>query len=132
MAYTPGKGATITIAGNAIAQAVSIKAPNASNETVEVTHLTSTWGEYLATIPDGGEVQVTARYDSAGATHATAWTNFQAGTSTAFVITYTDTGTTTIAFSAYITSFDWQVAEVKNVVDVQWTLKVTGAITLTP
>lgn len=132
MAYTPGKGTTLSLAGTAIAQVVNVTPPNMTMGTTETTHLTSSWKTYLANIPDGGEVSLTVEYDSAAATHAALWTDFQAGTAGTYLVTFTDTGATTIGFTAIITNFAWDEVVVDGVVTAKFTVKVTGAVTITP
>lgn len=132
MSYAPGLGTTLSLGGTAIAQLVSVTPPSMENPTADVTHLGSTWREFVATIPDGGEISLNIEYDSAQATHATLASNFAAGTSGTWVVTLADSGGTTIGFAGPITNFEWDEIVVDDVVRASVTVKISGAVTITP
>jgi len=136
MAYTPGKGTelrlTISSTPTALAQVVNITPPAMEMGTTETTHLLSTWREYIANIPDGGTVQFTVEYDSASATHVQLWTSYQAGTLETWAVALNDTGDTTINFSGILTNFGFDQITVDNVVTAPLTIKISGAVTITP
>lgn len=132
MAYTPGKGTTITLAGTARAQVLNITPPSMEMGVTETTHLTSTWKTFIANIPDGGEVSLTIEYDASETTHAALWTDFQAGTAGTYTIVFTDTGAAVVGFAAIITKFAWDQIAVDGVVTASLTLKITGTVSITP
>ena len=132
MANTPGKGTTLSVGGTNITQLVNVTAPQMENPEIDTTVLSDTWRNFIASIPDGGELTFTVNYDASTAVHGTLTTNFAAGTSSAWVVTFADTGAATVGFSGPITGFSWGEAAVDNLVTAQVTVKVTGAITITP
>lgn len=136
MAITPGKGATlkVTISGTptTIGQIVSITAPQISNPTVDTTDLDDTWRTFQSTILDGGELTFVINWDTADTQHAALWTKLTGGASEVWLVTYADTGATTVGFSGPITSFQPSAAVVDGIVTATLTIKVSGAITLTP
>jgi hypothetical protein len=132
MAFTPGKGTTISLGGSAIAQVTAITPPGLTMGTSETTHLTSTWRTCIANIRDGGECGFTIEWDSADVSHAAVLTDFGAGTSGTWLITFTDSGATTIGFSGIVTGFAPDEVVVDNIVTAQLTIKINGAVTITP
>jgi hypothetical protein len=132
MAYAPGKGTelrlTITGTPTAIAQLVSVTPPSMEMGTTETTHLGSTWKEYISNIPDGGEVSFVVEY----ATHAALWTAFTGGAAEVWAVAFNDAGDTTVGFSGILTAFAWDDVVVDGVVTASLTVKVTGAVTITP
>ncbi len=136
MANTPGKGTTIKLTISStpttIVQATSITAPQMANPLVDTTDLSSTWRTSIGTIPDGGEVTMAINYDASSATHAQLTTSFVAGTVETWLITFPDAQTATVGFTGHITAFNWSEATVENLVSATVTIKVSGAVTITP
>lgn len=132
MANTPGKGTTCTVGGTNITQLVNVTAPQMENPEIDTTVLSDTWRTFIASIPDGGEMTLTLNYDASTTVHGTLTTNFAAGTSSAWIITFADTNTATVAFNGPITAFAWGEAAVDNLITATVTVKVTGSVTITP
>lgn len=136
MAITPGKGATlkVSITGTptTIGQITSITAPNMTNPTVDTTDLDDTWRSFRSTILDGGELTFVVNWDTADTQHAALWSKFTGGAAETWLITYADTGATTVGFDGPITGFQPSAATVEGIVTVTLTIKVSGAITITP
>lgn len=138
MGYTPGKGTTVGVdwAGgtsfSTIAQVTSIKPPGVENPPVETTHLTSTWRERIATIPDGGELTFTVEYDPADSGHQALLTNCALGTIGNWKVTLTDAGDAEVTHLGLLTKFEPQDLQVDNIFLYDATVQVTGAVTITP
>lgn len=136
MAFTPGKGTQLQLSiasvYTAIAQVVGITPPSMDMGTTETTHLLSTWREFIGTIPDGGEIQFTVEYDAANATHAAIWAKFVVGAIELWKVVFTDLGNAEVGFSGIITGFHFDEVVIDNVATVQITVKISGAVTITP
>lgn len=132
MAVAPGKGTTLKNGTNLIGQVFDIQLPNPVNPELDTTDLDDAQRSFTGTIADYGEFSFKLNYDSADTQHAALWTAYGAGTSVSWTITLADTGTTTIAFSGHIKQWQWGNATVDNKIELTVTVKLTGAITLTP
>lgn len=143
MAYTPGKGTQLQLSiasvFTAIAQLVGVGPPGMTKGTSEVTDLSDDWKRFIASIKDGGEVTLTVEYDAATTTHATLWTKFsEAPTSSNnwgvqdWKVVFADAGAAEVAYSAIITNFKFDDVDNEKVVTAQLTLKISGAVTITP
>lgn len=95
-----------------IAQVQSISGPGLSLDTEDVTSHDSTnaWEEVVATILRSGEISLDIVYDPAGATHKNSsgglLYDMTSRTSTTYSIVFSDTGTTTWSFTAFVTGFE--------------------------
>lgn len=85
------------------------------------------WREYVAGMKDGGELSMEVNYDPA--LHATVLSAL--GTTRDQRITLPDSGAATVAFEAYVKGFTAQ-APYDDKLSATITLKVTGAVTVTP
>jgi hypothetical protein len=137
MAFTPGKGTTISVTTSgsttfvAISQVVSITPPPMEMGEVEVTHLGDTWRQFIPTILEGGIVTFGIEWDPAAATHVELLNGFTTGSTRSFRIGFTDTGTALCEFSAFVKSFPSEEITVDNVVVRNLTLRTTSAVTIT-
>lgn len=132
--YIAGKGATlkVTIASTATAlgQMTKITPPKMERGEIDTTHLLSVWKEFIAAIAEGGEVEFTVEWNPEDTGHAYLWTSFQAGTTEVWLITLSDG--TTIGFSGFIKSFPWDELSNETVSTIKFTLRISGAVTITP
>lgn len=136
MAYVIGKGALLKLSISSVfttvPQCKSITPPQIEMGTVETTHLTSSMREHMATINDPGECSFEIEYDPANTVHQALWASAQAGTVESWKITLSDAGAADITFSAHIQKFGISQMAVDSVVMIPVTLKVSGAVTITP
>jgi len=136
MAYTPGKGTRLKLSISSvftdIANVVSLTPPSMEMGSTETTHLLSAWREFIANIPDGGEVQFTIEYDPTGSTHQQLFTSFSAGTTESWKVVFNDAGNAEVAFEGFVTGFSWDEVAVDGVVTASITIKLTGAVLITP
>ena len=105
-----GDAATPVEAFTTIAEVRDITGPGLTMDTVDVTNHDSTdaWEEVVGTIKRSGNVTFTINYDPVAATHdATTGLlkDFDDRLLRNFQLVFTDTGTTTWAFAAYIVGF---------------------------
>jgi len=117
-----------------IAEVTSITGPSLALDTYETTNHLSTggWEEFVAGILRTGEVSFDLNYDPAGATHdaGTGLINdMENRTARNFQLVFSDTGSTTWSFTAYVTGFE-PSAPVDDKLSASCTLKVTGQPTL--
>lgn len=107
-----------------IGEAVSITPPNPTRETVDVTHLASPNGtrEFLGTLRDGGEVEVTFNFTDAA--YAIASTLFLEDGIQSFVIDYPDGATE--EFDGIVIGKPSEAIEVDSVRRFMLSIKVSG------
>ena len=117
-----------------IAEVRDIKGPKLTMETKEVTNQSSpgAFKDYIGTVLDGGDVTFDINYIPTETTH-----NATAGllaclknkTRRNFKLVFSDAGTTTWLFAAYVTSFD-PTSAVAAELTASITLKIAGQPTL--
>lgn len=88
----------------------------------------SQWREFVAGMKDGGELSMEINYDPA--LHGTIWAEVGAA-SKSHRITLPDAGAAVVDFDAIVTGFTAQ-APYDDKLSATVTLKVTGAVTVTP
>ena len=132
MAIAPGLGTTISRAGTPAIQVRGITPPQIENPAIDSTVLSSTWRTSQGTVPDGGELTFDVLFDPSSATHSGLVTACAAGTVEAYVVTQADAGAATWAFSGHITNVSHAELLPDNIGECSITVKVTGAVTLTP
>ncbi len=132
MAYLIGAGtvlsrrtATSPVAYTAITQVKDITPPPLEMGTVETTHLASSAREFMATIPDGGEVTFNLEYDPADTQHIALYTSFGAKTIETWRIDLPGTAVN-IDFTGFITKFGIDQVSVDTVNTIPCTIRVTG------
>lgn len=123
---------TITGTPTAIGQIESITPIDVKCPTVDTTDLDATWRTFVSTVLDGGELQFVINWDTANTSHAALWSKLTGRANETWLVTYADTGATTIGFDGPVTSFSVGSSQVDNIVKVTLTVKVSGTITLTP
>lgn len=134
MAEFFGYDALLKIAGTTIAAVRDIEGPGLKMDTVEVTNRdTSKWRKRIAGLKDGGTVTFEIIYDPDAATHANSSGGvpylLMQGTSAAFTLVLPDSTPTTIAFTAFVTSFKPK-APMENALTADVEMTITGAVTI--
>ncbi len=125
-------GATLTRAGNAIAELTSITGPSEKADTLDVTDLGAASGfrKFIAGLKDGGELSMEGSLypgDTLGqvAMHA----DLASGTERAYILTFPAAAGATMSFQGLVTA--WATANpVDNKVPFSATVKITGVVTL--
>lgn len=109
----------------------SISGPSGDKGEVDVTDLASTGREFLASIPDYGEVQFTGWHDEDEATQTTLWTDF-VDQSDSHIRNYRITlnDGSQYDFQGYIKALAHNV-EFENGVELNGSVRITGGITRT-
>lgn len=125
-----GNGATTEVF-TAVGELRDVKGPTRSLGTEDVTHHGSAAAEFVATVLDNGEVTFDMNYDPADTIHAQIIDDMEDRTLRKFELTYTDDGDAKAAFSAFITKFETDM-KVKGALTASITLKISGAVVITP
>jgi len=114
-----------------IGQVVSIDGPTGSQGTIDVTHLSSTARESIASLPDFGTVSLGVIWDpvTAAVQHDELWDDFNAGNVVQYQIRLSNSPASLMTFSATITEHPISIA-VDDKVGATITLKCTGSVVL--
>ena len=131
MATLPGEGVLLSVDGTAVSQRTSLSGPTFSVEPVETTHMDSTAHTYRpSSIPESGEVSGTLWYDPDDASHQALTDLMVTPATAAWVLTFTDGTATTYTFNGVLSSFEPGGMEIENEISADFTIKVTGAVTI--
>ena len=106
----------------------SISGPGGSAAIIDVTDLASTAKEKRVGLQDEGSITLEINYIPTNVKHALLRTAKADGEARNFKIIFTDSGTTTWSFSAFVSGFSVSAA-VDDVIKASVTLEVTGSIT---
>lgn len=114
-----------------IAEVVTIGGPNPDSEELDATHLRSParTREYIQSFLVPGEVPLNVNWIGSNSTHQGLLADYAAGTTRNFKVNYPDGGID--AFSAYVKNRPTSL-NVGEVLRINFTLRVTGAIVYTP
>lgn len=126
-----GDGASPTELFTALAYVRDIKGPTRSLGTEDVTAHDSAAATFVATILDNGEVTFDIGYDPANTGHAGVISDMTGKTCRNWELVLTDTGAASYKFAAFVTKFELDL-KVKGSITASLTLKISGAITITP
>jgi hypothetical protein len=98
------------------------------NDLVEVTHFQSTAKEYIYGLSDGVEVPLSANYNPSNATHVGLLADQTNKVTRNFKLRLTSSPFLTFSFAALVKG--WRLSfGPNNAVVMNWTLKISGAIT---
>lgn len=114
-------------AGSAVGSLTTIDGLSLSADSIDSTTLDNVGGyrSFVTSLKDAGEISLSGFFTYAS--HSTFLTDFEAGTTASYVITFPDTHTWT--FSAVVTAFSTG-AELEDLVSFECTMKVSGKPTL--
>ena len=134
--HVPANAATLTLGGTDIGQIKSVKGPNTSRATYDVTPLSATAAKVYgaSSVIEGGECTITLMWDSTASTgNMTVLAAAKASTTASAIVIAADeagtgTLTTILSFSAFVTALS-PALELDAVITCEVTLKVTGAVT---
>lgn len=96
--------------------------------TIDTSHLSSTWREFIGGLRDGGTLDIGVAWLPANAAQSSLVTAFGTTTGLPFKITLTDSPATEVTFTGIVTGFNFG-AEVDGRLQGGFAVKVTGAIT---
>jgi hypothetical protein len=117
-----------------VGQVISITGPDGSAAEIDVTNLASSAKEFVIGLPDNGSVQFEVSFDYASATakHDDLLTarNTVPQVLQEFEIRLSDSPRTTLAFSAYVSTFSLSLG-VDDKVGASFSLRISGAFTIT-
>lgn len=123
---------TISASLTTITQRVSLKLPKVTRTAIETTDLDSTWDTIIVGLKRSEPFEFVLNWDPAETTHAYLWTSVTGGVLEVWQFVMADGGAATIGFSGYVLSDESQDIAVDGLVRKTFTVKPTGAITLTP
>lgn len=135
MAKIPGKGAVLQLQVNStyetIAHGIEIVPWSGGNTAIDTTILTSTAQRREATaIPGYGEASITAFLDATSTTQVALATAFSNGNATnAYRINFADTDTSLATFVGPVTGYAPTGVVQDQMVQVQFTISIDGAVT---
>ena len=114
-----------------IGQVISIAGPDGTTGEIDVTNLSSTAKEFVASLPDSGSVQMELSWDhkTTSTQHAALWTAFAAQVSGLYQIRFSNSPATTITFTAFPNAYSVSAA-VDDKVGASLGLRITGAVTI--
>lgn len=113
----------------AIGEVVSIGGlGSGSSSEIDVTNLASSAKEFLLGIKDEGSISLALNLDTADTMQTGLRTDWSGGTLRNFQLDLTDSGPTTISFSAYVQTFAISMA-VDDKISLEVTLRVSSAAT---
>lgn len=112
-----------------VADVTSIDVLDIDVDNIDATSHDSTgqWREFVASLKDAGELSLDLNYDPSA--HGTLFSAI--GVEKNWQITLTDSGAAVVTFAAFINGFSAQ-APYDDKLSATVTLKVTGAVTITP
>jgi predicted secreted protein len=124
-------GIVLTVDGVTIPEVTNVSGLGGQATLVDVTahDSASAWSSKISTFLEGTPIQVQANYVPGNAAHQGLYTLFVARTSEACTVQLPDTGTTTWAFNARVTSFRIPTMPVNGVLPLEFTLEPDGALT---
>jgi len=115
-----------------IGQIVSLSGPSQSVRTIDSTNLESTAAEFLATLPEGGELTGQVHLDEGLTGHD----QLQELANSPPVVNpsarLTTSGGTTYVFDFVLTSWEVGGFEVDGIVVADFTFQISGTVTVTP
>jgi len=123
-----GDGASPTEVFSTIAEVTGLSGPSLSLETIDATHMESpnNFRELIPSLKSAGEVSFDLNFLPGESSQQGLTTDYLNRTLRNFRIVWTDTGTTTWGFSAYITSFEPSAA-IDDKLSASVTLTISGA-----
>jgi predicted secreted protein len=121
-----GDGATPTEVFSAVGDITGVAGVDGgSNTEIDVTDLSSTAREFLQGLKDGGSATLSGFLNTSDTQQTGLRTDRDNGTLRNFELDLTDSGPTTISFSAIVTSFTID-AQVDSAIALSITLKISG------
>lgn len=116
-----------------IGEVTTFSGPSMSNTAIEASSFDSTWAEFIAGLPDAGEVTFEAHWVGSNAQQQGLRTDLDNGTLRNFTITLNDhaSSPSSVAFSAIITALEIGGDGPNSAYSLSCTLKISGEPTFT-
>lgn len=127
------KGVVLRRGGNAIGEVTSISGPNGTLATIDATSHDSVATEFIAGMPDSGEVSFDFNFIGSDAQQQGLESDRVNGTLGTYTLVLNDHATTktTYTFSAYVSAFGLNPGGIGDKLTGSATLRITGATTKT-
>ncbi len=136
MALTPGLGSVLKMlivsTQTPLGAVEKISGVNMSVGSDETTVLGAAAKTFRPTMPDFGDITFTLQYNASDSTHAALIALVGAPVAKTFNLVMADAGNCLYAFSGFITAFNVSGFETETHVIADLTIKISGAITVTP
>lgn len=123
---TKGAGAFLQKAGTTIAEVTNITGPGLTRDTFNTTYHGGTWQEYVAGLPDAGEINIDLNWLPANTNQSHIYSDMTA-TAQTYQILFTDAATTTWTVTGLVTNVT-PAAPVDGKLSATATFKLTGAV----
>ena len=125
--FTPSGGTQVTVGK---LSSIGEIAPDSEELDVPTLDAANGCREYMQGLRDAGELEIEGYHDADDSGQAALRTAYASGDCGSFVITFPDG--TTATFTAFVKSHTLGAAEVDGAVGFGATLRITGAIVITP
>ena len=111
----------------------NLTGPTGTKSQVDVTAISDNAFQYIAGLPDFGDVSYTIHWDHANATHLKLFNAYKATDTANSTVTHkiVTAGGENVAFDAVVTGFSMSFAGANESAKVDVTVKVTGAVAIT-
>lgn len=134
-AITPGKGVTLAVTNGTatvtIGQIASLTAPGVSQQMIDTTDLDQTWDSGVGSLLRSTEMSGVLNWDAAHTSHDDVWAVAQSTAVHAYLVTFANSGNSTLGFDGIMTKFEPTEATPEGIVKVNFSVKPSGAVTLT-
>lgn len=134
-AITPGKGVTLAVTNGTatvtIGQIASLTAPGISQQFIDTTDLDQTSDTGVGSLIRSTEMSGVLHWDAANTTHDDVWTVAQSTAVHAYLVTFANSGNSTLGFDGIMTKFEPTEATPEGIVKVNFSVKPSGPVTLT-
>jgi predicted secreted protein len=127
------QGTAVTWNTAAVPEILNLSGPSNTASEIDVTNFDSTgaYKEYLMGLLDGGEITAECNFIPSNSVVQAIIADYAARTARAWTITFADTGSAVLGGNGYIKSYGVS-APIEGQVKFSFTIRVTGAVTLTP
>lgn len=112
-----------------VGEVASFDGPTMTLPTDDATNFDSTWTEVIAGVPDGGQITFGMNYIPSNAQQAGLQDDLENGTRRAFRLVLTDSASSKLEFSGYVTALSPSSGGPNTKVQGSCTIKIDGAVT---
>lgn len=124
---TKGAGTLLQKGGTTIAEVTNIGGPGMTRDTYNTTYHGGTWQEYVAGLPDAGEITIDLNFLPANTNQSHLQADMTA-TAQTYQVLFSDAATTTWTVTGLVTNCT-PAAPVDGKLGLTATLKLTGPVT---
>jgi len=114
----------------ALGEVIDMSLDSGGAAEIDITNLDSTAKEFNLGLPDYGNVSISCNYDPDDAQQTALKTDYDGQDSGNYRIDMSDSPQTTFSFTAYVSSWNAPRVTPDDVVKLDATLRITGAVTV--